>query len=163
MVLESCFIESPIGSLFISASYKGITSITFGKNEKLLINTNNKVALTHCILCKEQLFEYFSGTREVFSVMLDFTGTNFQHTVWNALLQIPFGKTISYKELAIAIGNSNASRAVGMANNRNPLPIIIPCHRVIGSSGKMVGYAGGVAVKEWLLEHEASIHKKALF
>ena len=155
---DSYFIESPLGKLAITASQKGITAITFGVNEKLVKNIDDVEARNHRSICKQQLFEYFAGQRTVFSVSLDFTGTRFQHSVWTTLLQIPYGKTMTYKELASAIGNSNACRAVGMANNRNPLPIIIPCHRVIGSSGKMVGYAGDIWRKEWLLNHEVLTH-----
>jgi O-6-methylguanine DNA methyltransferase len=151
---DDYFIESPLGKLTITASQKGVTSITFGESVKLIKNIDNIEARNHQSICKQQLLEYFAGQRTVFSVSLDFTGTCFQHSVWKVLLQIHYGKTMTYKELASVIGNSNASRAVGMANNKNPLPIIIPCHRVIGSSGKMVGYAGDIWRKEWLLNHE---------
>ena len=98
--------------------------------------------------------EYFEGEREIFTIPLAPKGTPFQQRVWAALREIPYGATRSYKELAIAVGNEKACRAVGMANNRNPLPIFIPCHRVVGSDGKLVGYAGGLDVKKHLLELE---------
>lgn len=105
-------------------------------------------------LAKKQLDEYFSGTRKTFNLPIEITGTAFQKRVWTALCDIPYGETRSYKEIAMAIGNGKAARAVGMANNKNPVTIVIPCHRVIGSNGRLVGYAGGLAMKEKLLELE---------
>lgn len=101
-----------------------------------------------------QLVEYFNKQRKTFDLPLAPEGTEFQMKVWKALSDIPYGKTRSYKEIAIAIGNPKAVRAVGMANNKNPIPIIIPCHRVIGSDGKLVGYGGGLEIKEYLLKLE---------
>jgi methylated-DNA-[protein]-cysteine S-methyltransferase len=101
-----------------------------------------------------QLTEYFSGQRTVFDLPLAFTGTPFQTTVWRALLEIPYGQTVSYGELAARIGKPSASRAVGLANGRNPISIIVPCHRVVGSSGSLTGYGGGLARKQWLLALE---------
>ena len=101
-----------------------------------------------------ELREYFEGERKIFTIPLAPKGTPFQQRVWAALREIPYGATRSYKELAIAVGNEKACRAVGMANNRNPLPIFIPCHRVVGSDGKLVGYAGGLDAKKHLLELE---------
>lgn len=105
-------------------------------------------------LTATQLHEYFAGERTAFDVPLDPDGTGFQKLVWQALEQIPYGVTRSYGELAKAIGRPAASRAVGMANSRNPISIIVPCHRVIGANGSLTGYAGGMRVKQWLLEHE---------
>ncbi|MCT4597898.1 MAG: methylated-DNA--[protein]-cysteine S-methyltransferase [Vallitalea sp.] len=101
-----------------------------------------------------ELNEYISGERKVFSVKLNLEGTEFQKKVWNELIKIPYGKLYTYKQIATLVGNENASRAVGTANNKNPIPIIIPCHRVIGSNGKLVGYAGGLKLKEQLINHE---------
>jgi methylated-DNA-[protein]-cysteine S-methyltransferase len=101
-----------------------------------------------------ELHEYFAGERREFSVPLDFTGTEFQNKVWRALRAIPFGETRSYGELAAQIGAPKASRAVGAANGRNPIPIILPCHRVIGSSGSLTGFGGGLPMKKQLLAHE---------
>lgn len=101
-----------------------------------------------------QLEEYFNGERKEFDLPLDPKGTDFQKKVWNALRNIPYGETRSYKQVAAAIGQANASRAVGMANNKNPLIILIPCHRVIGANGSLVGYAGGLDVKQKLLDLE---------
>ena len=102
----------------------------------------------------KELEEYFQGKRKVFTVPCVPKGTDFQKRVWEALIQIPYGETRTYKEIAAAAGNPKASRAVGMANNRNPIPIIIPCHRVIGTNGSLTGYAGGLKVKEYLLKLE---------
>lgn len=104
-----------------------------------------------------QLEEYISGNRTEFNLPLKPKGTMFQNKVWDELIKIPYGQTKSYKEIAILIGNEKASRAVGMANNKNPIPIIIPCHRVIGSNKKLVGYAGGLDLKQKLLEIEGAI------
>jgi methylated-DNA-[protein]-cysteine S-methyltransferase len=157
MVDKSYFFESPLGILAILASQKGITNIIWGMNDKRICYNPNKEACAHRATCIQQLSEYFADKRTEFTIPLDFTGTSFQHSVWTALLQIPFGKTMSYKELATTIGNENSSRAVGMATNKNPLPIIIPCHRIIGSSGKLVGYSAGLNRKELLLAHESSL------
>lgn len=104
-----------------------------------------------------QLSEYFSGNRKTFNLPLLLKGTDFQKQVWQALLKIPFGETRSYKQIAEAIGNPKAVRAVGMANNKNPLLIVVPCHRVIGANGKLVGYAVGLDKKEYLLRLEGSL------
>jgi methylated-DNA-[protein]-cysteine S-methyltransferase len=109
----------------------------------------------------KQLTEYFAGKRLVFDLPLAPRGTGFQQLVWRALVAIPFGETRSYGELARAIGRPAASRAVGSANNRNPIAIIVPCHRVIGSNGDLTGYAGGLAMKRWLLAHEARYSPRA--
>jgi methylated-DNA-[protein]-cysteine S-methyltransferase len=104
--------------------------------------------------CIEQLHEYFAGTRRAFDLPLEPAGTPFQKLAWDALLTIPYGETRSYGEQAAKIGRPHASRAVGAANGKNPISIIIPCHRVIGASGKLTGYGGGLPMKQWLLEHE---------
>ena len=104
--------------------------------------------------CCKQLDEYFSGKRKTFDVPLDAKGTKFQKQVWRELQKIPFGKTLSYGDIAKKIKNPKASRAVGGANNKNPIAIVVPCHRVIGANGKLVGYAGGLHRKAWLLKHE---------
>jgi methylated-DNA-[protein]-cysteine S-methyltransferase len=104
---------------------------------------------------RRQLSEYFAGTRTVFDLPTAATGTPFQRQVWQALCGIPHGQTASYRDMAHAIGNPKAVRAVGLANGRNPLSIVVPCHRVIGSDGSLTGYGGGVERKQWLLAHEA--------
>jgi methylated-DNA-[protein]-cysteine S-methyltransferase len=103
---------------------------------------------------REQLLAYFAGERRAFDLPLLPSGTPFQQQVWNALREIPFGATRSYRDIALRIGNPNGVRAVGAANGRNPLPIIVPCHRVIGSDGSMTGFGGGLPVKQFLLVHE---------
>ena len=103
---------------------------------------------------EEQLAAYFEGERTTFDVPLAMEGTAFQQRVWSALRDIPYGQTISYGELARAVGNPNASRAVGLANGRNPIGVIVPCHRVVGSTGSLTGYGGGIERKRWLLDHE---------
>ena len=103
---------------------------------------------------EEQLDAYFGGERTAFEVRLAMEGTSFQKRVWSALCDIPYGETISYGELARRVGNPNASRAVGLANGRNPIGIIVPCHRVVGSTGSLTGYGGGIERKRWLLDHE---------
>ncbi len=102
-----------------------------------------------------QLSEYFDGSRKMFDFKYELRGTEFQKKVWNALLQIPYGETRTYKDIAIAVGNEKACRAVGLANNKNPISIAVPCHRVIGVNGKLVGYAGGLEIKEYLLKMES--------
>lgn len=110
-------------------------------------------------LTAEQLAEYFSGERTVFTVPLALKGTDFQKRIWQELLKIPYGETRTYGQIAASAGNPKASRAVGMANHKNPIMILIPCHRVIGSNGKLTGYAGGLEKKEFLLELERNIRQ----
>ena len=150
-------IQSPVGQLTLVASQQGLSAILW-ENEK-----PNRVRLPEMkedfenpILLKAQvqLSQYFSGKRKSFDIDLDPMGTNFQKKVWKALEEIPFGETRSYKELAKEIGNLKAVRAVGAANGRNPISIIVPCHRVIGASGKLTGFAGGLENKDILLKLE---------
>lgn len=144
------FYETELGIIGIRENSKSITDIYFSK-----VDTNDNIEETDLIKeCFKQLKEYFEGNRTKFDLPLDPIGTEFQSKVWNELLKIPYGETKSYKDVAIAIGNEKACRAIGMANNKNPIPIIIPCHRVIGSNGKLVGYSGGLGVKEKLLNIE---------
>ena len=143
--------ESPVGALTILAGENGIQAIKFGEDEKVK-STGKASEMTRRAV--KELEEYFQGKRKEFTVPCVPEGTDFQKRVWEALTRIPYGVTRTYKEIAVEIGNSRASRAVGMANNKNPVPIIIPCHRVIGSDGKLTGYAGGLGVKEFLLNLE---------
>ncbi|PSU50477.1 cysteine methyltransferase [Photobacterium frigidiphilum] len=144
-------IDTPIGWLNIKASDKGVVAIEFNADQAASQKMN-----TVTQQCFEQLSEYFTGVRRVFSVPLDMQGTAFQHQVWLALEQIDFGLTCSYTDIAVGVGSPKAVRAVGAANGRNPVPIIVPCHRVIGRSGKLTGYAGGIDTKAWLLTHEGA-------
>ena len=145
------YYNSPIGTIKFVCSEDALQEMQFcdevGKNPQ----SYSKIVST----CKEQLDKYFVGKLKKFTMPLDFVnGTDFQRSVWEALQSIPYGETRSYKDIAIQIGNPKAVRAVGGANNKNPIGIVVPCHRVIGSSGKLVGYAGGLDKKEMLLKLE---------
>lgn len=147
-------IESPIGKLKLVASDKGLVAILWEKDSPRRVRLDELVAdEQHLVLVEtaRQLGQYFAGKRKTFSIALDMRGTRFQKDVWEALLAIPFGETRSYGQLAKQLGNPRASRAVGAANGRNPVSIIVPCHRVIGSSGKLTGFAGGLDAKAHLL------------
>jgi methylated-DNA-[protein]-cysteine S-methyltransferase len=152
-------IRSPVGTLTLIASNDGLAAILW-ENDKPGRVRLDLVAedATHPVLCEteRQLAEYFTGRREVFDLKLDFAGTEFQKKVWRALLTIPFGETRSYAQIARQIGYPTAVRAVGAANGRNPISIVTPCHRVIGSSGALTGFAGGLATKEQLLRLEGT-------
>jgi len=150
-------IPSPVGQLILVARETRLAAILW-ENERL-----NRVRLgpleedtQHPVLkeTERQLLEYFAGQRRRFELELDFAGTDFQVRVWQALLTIPFGETRSYRDIALQIGQPTAVRAVGAANGRNPISIIAPCHRVIGSSGSLTGFAGGLAAKQFLLSLE---------
>lgn len=145
--------------IIVLASSKGIKKIFFNSAHQLS-DLSNATKLhsddPYLFGIFNQLKEYFAGTRKTFDVPLDIEGTDFQKKVWNELQKIPYGKTISYKSLAEKLGDVKAIRAVGKANGQNPIPIIIPCHRVIGSDGSLTGYVGGLDVKEKLLEIEGS-------
>ena len=145
--------ESPVGQLILAADDAGLRSITFTRGEQELVASRNEDAgpLQEPI---RQLWAYFAGELEKFDLALSPAGTPFQLEVWRRLDEIPYGQTISYGELARRIGNPKASRAVGLANGSNPIPIVIPCHRVIGSNGKLTGYGGGLPIKEKLLALE---------
>lgn len=149
--------HSPVGKLKLVASDKGLIAVLWEND------TPNRVRLvglvkrhSHPVLmeAERQLGQYFEGKRRSFSVALDMRGTPFQKSVWEALLSIPFGETRSYRDIAKKLGNPEATRAVGAANGRNPISIIVPCHRVIGSNGKLRGFAGGLETKARLLELE---------
>jgi len=146
-----------VGKLKLVASDEGLVAILWEKDSPRRVRLSELVPDDqHPVLMKteRQLGEYFTGKRKTFSVPLDLRGTPFQKNVWEALLAIPFGETRSYGQLATQLGNPRATRAVGAANGRNPISIIVPCHRVIGSSGKLTGFAGGLEAKERLLRLE---------
>jgi methylated-DNA-[protein]-cysteine S-methyltransferase len=150
-------IESPIGKLKLVASGKGLVAILWEDDNPRRVRLSQlEEDEKHPILVEteQQLSEYFSGKRKDFSIDLDMRGTRFQRDVWEVLLAIPFGETRSYGQLAKQLGNPRATRAVGAANGRNPISIIVPCHRVIGSSGKLTGFAGGLETKAHLLDLE---------
>lgn len=149
--------KSPVGQLKLVGSDRGLAAILW-ENDKLSRVRLNVVGedKKHPVLVEteRQLTEYFAGKRKKFSVKLDFIGTEFQNKVWHALLTIPFGETRSYGEIARQLGNPKAMRAVGAANGKNPISIIAPCHRVIGSTGELTGFAGGLKTKAYLLKLE---------
>ena len=148
-------IKSPIGSLVLISDKSALIGIEFGKGkvENLPIKPTKE---NHPILneTEKQLIEYFSGNRREFDIPLKLEGTDFQKKVWQELSKIPFGETISYQQLAEKMGSKNKARAVGNANGKNPIPIIIPCHRVIEKNGKLGGFGGGLLIKQFLLELE---------
>ena len=150
--------KSPVGEIEISATSKGITSLFFKKVE--ILNPNPSPLIQNCIL---QLQEYFEGKRKIFTLSLDIQGTEFQIKVWTELLKIPYGSTKTYLDISRAIGDQKATRAVGNANGKNKISIVIPCHRVIGADGKLTGYAGGLHIKKWLLDFERKSHQTELF
>lgn len=152
--------ESPVGSLKLVARDDRLAAILWENDNPLRVRLGaSSEAPDHPALleAERQLREYFDGTRTSFSLELDFAGTEFQKRVWHALLTIPYGETRSYGQIAQQIGNPSAVRAVGAANGKNPISIIAPCHRVIGSTGKLTGFAGGLDTKERLLALEASV------
>ena len=144
--------QSPCGLMAISADEKGITSIRF-----VAESTAEASPSELTLACCEQLEAYFTGRLTTFNVPLNPAGTPFQQRVWHQLQAIPYGQTVSYGAIADGIGQPTASRAVGMANGKNPLTIIVPCHRVIGSNGKLTGYAGGLTRKQFLLALEGAL------
>ena len=143
--------KSPIGNVVVNVTEKGVSEISFSDAKAEYEAKGNAIL----VACLAQLAEYFDGVRAEFSVPLDLNGTPFQLAVWRALLQIPYGETASYGGIAAAIGRPRAVRAVGGANHNNPVSLIVPCHRVIGSDGSLTGYGGGLHRKQWLLDHEA--------
>jgi methylated-DNA-[protein]-cysteine S-methyltransferase len=159
MSLAYKMMHSPVGKLKLVASDKGLVAVLWQNDKPTRVRLNEVVEdATHPILLdtERELGEYFAGKRTTFSVPLDMRGTSFQKNVWHALLAIPFGETRSYGQLAKQLGNPQAMRAVGAANGRNPISIIVPCHRVIGASGKLTGFAGGLETKAQLLDLEES-------
>lgn len=147
-----CFCKTPVGLIRIEENHFGITSLRFVDNKtETTLSGGNGVYLEDV---RSQISEYFAKKRKTFDIPLSITGSEFQKKVWSALRNIPYGETRSYQQVAEAVGSRDAARAVGMANNRNPVLIIIPCHRVVGKSGKLAGYAGGIDRKQYLLEME---------
>lgn len=150
-------VESPIGPILLAGDEDGLKYVNFLKGKK-------KIEVPDCWVENEDFFSeisrqleaYFAGKLKSFEVKLAPEGTEFQNSVWKALTEIPYGETRTYKEIAISVGKPKAYRAVGLANNRNPISIIVPCHRVIGTNGKLTGYASGLDVKEFLLRLEGN-------
>jgi methylated-DNA-[protein]-cysteine S-methyltransferase len=154
-------VTAPFGDVTVVASHLGVRYVMFSEDAhpKPLSNIDIHVDPEHPVVKStlDQLGEYFNGARTAFDVPLDLHGTEFQVATWKSLAGIPYGKTISYGEQAASIGRPKAVRAVGGANGRNPVAIVLPCHRVIGANGSLTGFGGGIAVKQWLLQHERSV------
>lgn len=153
--------ESPIGVIEIGGTVNAICSILFSDGDKT-VNSMKDETPEVLMDCFNQLDDYFKGDRDQFTFRYTFEGTDFQKKVWKALTSIPYAETGTYKDIAVSIGNDKAVRAVGSANGKNKLSIVVPCHRIIGSNGKLTGYAGGLWRKEWLLKHERSFKCKDL-
>lgn len=157
--MQTCTIKTQLGIASIVGDENGIASVS-------ILNKDQKVSdIIPEVLqdCAYQLAEYFEGKRRSFSLKLNPNGTSFQKKVWRSLETIPYGTTISYSELSKKLGDIKAIRAVAAANGKNPIWIIIPCHRVIGSDGNLVGYAGGLGRKQWLINHESPNKQQSLF
>ena len=157
--METAFIQTPLGMAKLEGDEKGLTAVTV-LEEFVPVSEPIPEVLEDAVY---QLQEYFEGRRESFSLSLNPTGTDFQKKVWNELQKIPFGKTVSYLDLSKTLGDVKAIRAVAAANGKNPVWIIIPCHRVIGTDGSLTGYAGGLHRKKWLLDHESPVKQQSLF
>lgn len=156
---QIAYYKTPIGIAKIEGNTQGITSIT-------VMDTDQQPSqnIPSCLqACVQQLQEYFEGNRKQFTVTLNPSGTEFQKKVWQALQTVPYGKTSTYLKQSKAMGNVKAIRAVAAANGKNPIWIIIPCHRIIGTDGSLTGYAGGIWRKKWLLSHENPSHQQSLF
>lgn len=159
METVTAYLKTPIGTAEIVGDEDGIQSISMLDDD---INTS--INIPACLQdCFTQLDEYFAGTRSEFDLKLNPKGTDFQQKVWRELLNIPFGKTRTYLEQTKQLGDPKAIRAVASANGKNPIGIVIPCHRVIGSDGSLTGYASGIWRKKWLLEHESPVKQQSLF
>jgi methylated-DNA-[protein]-cysteine S-methyltransferase len=152
---------SPLGELILTASETALTGVYFptshGTGGKVFSVADPGTGGEVLSLATRQLSEYFAGTRSTFDLPLDATGSAFEHRVWDVLRTIPYGTTTSYGELARRLGDPRLTRAVGAANGKNPIPIIVPCHRVVGANGDLTGFGGGLDRKRWLLEHEGAL------
>lgn len=152
------YCQSPVGELEIHSEDDAITCVGFLRSEKLVEQRTSVINA-----CLKELEEYFYSGRKYFDVKIRLNGSAFQQQVWNKLLEIPFGKTTYYADIATKVGDINSVRAVGLANGQNPIAIIVPCHRVIGKDGSLVGYGGGLERKIWLLRHEGALNQLELF
>lgn len=157
--MESCIVKSPLGYVKIEGDSEGIASVSVLNSEE----KESNIIPNELKKCVNQIQEYFEGSRTSFNLKLNPSGTSFQKQVWEELQNIPYGKTISYLELTKKLGDVKAIRAVANANGKNPIWIIVPCHRVIGTDGSLTGYAGGLHRKQWLLEHESPNKQQSLF
>ncbi|MFS4466378.1 methylated-DNA--[protein]-cysteine S-methyltransferase [Maribacter sp. 2210JD10-5] len=157
--MDIAHVHTPLGIAKIEGDENGLSTITV-LNSEAPVTSIIPESLEDAVY---QLQEYFEGKRENFDLLLNASGTPFQKNVWEELLKIPYGKTLSYMELSKKLGDVKAIRAVAAANGKNPLWIIVPCHRVIGSDGSLTGYAGGLYRKKWLLDHESPVKQQTLF
>lgn len=157
--MVECYIDTPLGTTHIVGDTEGISVISVLNKEK----PDSPTIPVELQDCAHQLQEYFDGKRKAFNFNLNPKGTTFQKEVWQKLLEIPYGKTISYLELSRTLGDEKAIRAVANANGKNPLWIVVPCHRVLGTDGRLTGYAGGLHRKQWLLNHEKGTVQHTLF
>ena len=157
--MEICIIKSPLGYTKIVGDDDGISQVTVLNSEE----KETDIIPTELEDCVIQLREYFEGNRTTFDLKLNPQGTDFQNVIWKLLQEIPHGRTISYLQLSKRLGDVKAIRAVANANGKNPIWIIVPCHRVIGSDGSLTGYAGGLHRKKWLIEHESEYKQQSLF
>lgn len=157
--MATAYISTPLGSAKLEGNENGLNTVTVLEQDE----PESKIIPDVLIDAAYQLNEYFEGKRRNFDLLLNPEGTEFQKKVWSLLSEIPYGKTVSYLELSKRLGDVKAIRAVASANGKNPLWIIIPCHRVIGSDGSLTGYAGGLHRKKWLLNHESPSRQQSLF
>ncbi len=153
---------SPLGLTTITGDHAGVSAISVTDNPAIVLDSETPLAKP-LLAARIQLQEYFAGTRHAFDFLLNPAGTDFQQRVWRELPTIPFGTTTCYLALSRQLGDEKAIRAVAAANGRNPLWIVIPCHRIIGSDGSLTGYAGGLWRKKWLIEHEQKTRQLSLF
>ena len=158
--MEKAYLSSPLGVLEIEGSENGVAAVSFTDLQDIPLIERVPECLSQCLL---QLQEYFEGKRKVFELKLDLQGTSFQIRVWKGLQEVGYGRTRTYLQQARFLGDEKAIRAVAAANGRNPVAIILPCHRIVGSDGSLTGYAGGLWRKKWLLEHENPPKQTALF
>lgn len=163
MEVKITYTKTPLGIAKIVGNSNGICEISVLDTEKVSVAEMEDTIPETLKKCVDQLAEYFNGERKIFELKLNPEGTKFQQSVWTELLSIPYGKTRTYSEQTKKLGDLKAIRAVASANGKNPLWIVIPCHRVIGSDGSLTGYAGGIWRKKWLLEHEAGLKQQSLF
>ena len=157
MSLYTTYYQSPIGKIKVAGTENYISELLFQDNNDISAQPDNTTMPAMILQAIEQLIQYFHGERRQFDLPINQIGTSFQKEVWNQLMSIPYGRTISYLELARRLGDHKATRAVASANGKNNVCIIVPCHRVIGANGELVGYSGGLWRKKWLLEHEMKV------
>jgi methylated-DNA-[protein]-cysteine S-methyltransferase len=163
-VFARATVSAPFGDVTVVASHAGLRYVTFPNDAHPKSFDNMTVVddASHPVVAavSEQLGEYFDGVRTSFELPLDLVGTEFQVQAWRALAAVPFGATASYAQQAASIGRPTATRAIGAANGRNPVAIVLPCHRIVGADGSLTGFGGGLPVKKWLLEHEADVLRR---